>query len=470
MSDLSEKIRRARARLFGTTARDVRVPFQLNCDCGHRVGGIRQTSSQIVTCSQCSAQLFVLPVNVYPTTRRVPSEVLGGRFHQRLISVVKDLLPFLSPASAPSGRPSSRVPDRSTQDSRRAGSQQQSEGGRTAALETRERLPQGTGTAAWAAEEKRPERERKKGEVLPNARGEALPNARGEADVPELSERVRQPLMRRIRRQVTPFRLLMLAVTVVIATTAGWMYHRRQLEQARIAWRSAMDETEVVLGDRNFGQLEQILIKADQAARVLGRMDLEVGAVRNLLRQTTAINGLNSDDLYSELSTAYSPDGRLDSGRVDGLCRDVCTGWHVFECRLSAVPESEFGIAGMLELDYPMRVHSHKVRILADSSLLNSAFSAAPNSTLIFAASIESCRGPDSATQQWVIRLRSDSCALLTTREHAEQFGLSDAVDPDLTTLLEYQKQFVESTNIEDLIEKDRQLERARAGKREAKP
>lgn len=337
--------------------------------------------------------------------------------------------------------------------------------------ESRERPPQ-VGSAAWANEERRPEKDRldkdrpdKDRLDKDRKRSEATAESRTEPVVPEIPERVRQPLMRRIRRQVTPFRLLMLAVTIVITLTAAWMLHRRQLEQARIAWRSALDETELVLSDRNFGQLEQILLKADQAARTLGRRDLEVGAVRNLLRQTTAINGLNSDDIYSELSTAYSADGQLDPGRVEGLCRDVCTGWHVFECRLLSVPETDFGVAGMLELDYPIRVHSHKVRILADSSLLNSALVAAPDSTLIFAASIESCSGPDSVTQQWVLRLRSDSCALVTTREHAEQFGLSDAVDPNLATLLNYQKQFVESTNVEEFIEKDRQTEVARMGK-----
>ncbi len=109
------------------------------------------------------------------------------------------------------------------------------------------------------------------------------------------------------------------------------------------------------------------------------------------------------------------------------------------------------------------------MQILTDSSVLGAVVTADPQSPVLFAASIESCRGADGVSQAWMIKLKSESCALITTAQHAEQFGLSPEFDPQLTAIIDRQKQFVEANNVELLLEKDREIARAAAAQRREK-
>jgi hypothetical protein len=46
-------------------------PFELECECGTRLSGIRQERAKRVICPQCGDAHFILPVNPYPRTDRV---------------------------------------------------------------------------------------------------------------------------------------------------------------------------------------------------------------------------------------------------------------------------------------------------------------------------------------------------------------------------------------------------------------
>ncbi|MGV2338666.1 MAG UNVERIFIED_CONTAM: hypothetical protein LVR18_33170 [Planctomycetaceae bacterium] len=70
MTTIGERLAKARAKLFGGSTADTPTPFELPCDCGHNVAGIRRPRIQIALCSACGKSLFVLPLNVYPATRR----------------------------------------------------------------------------------------------------------------------------------------------------------------------------------------------------------------------------------------------------------------------------------------------------------------------------------------------------------------------------------------------------------------
>ncbi|HQZ68873.1 MAG TPA: hypothetical protein PLY87_27485, partial [Planctomycetaceae bacterium] len=92
MTSFKARLIKAKARLLGTTTKDIVVPFELPCDCGHRITGIRRTSYQVATCSACDVSVYVLPVNVYPATKRIRSEVLDGSVVSRLSAIVQELV------------------------------------------------------------------------------------------------------------------------------------------------------------------------------------------------------------------------------------------------------------------------------------------------------------------------------------------------------------------------------------------
>ena len=49
MTNLKARLNKARARLFGTVTQDIAVPFNLQCDCGSPINGVRRVSWQIAT-------------------------------------------------------------------------------------------------------------------------------------------------------------------------------------------------------------------------------------------------------------------------------------------------------------------------------------------------------------------------------------------------------------------------------------
>ena len=78
------KIRHLWKRLKGGADAVVSTPFQLTCECGATVRGVRRSTWIESECPSCCHSVFVLPANVYPATRLVPSTVVGGSFPERL--------------------------------------------------------------------------------------------------------------------------------------------------------------------------------------------------------------------------------------------------------------------------------------------------------------------------------------------------------------------------------------------------
>ena len=88
-----DKLKRMKARLSNDAATEIEVPYEVVCECGETVTGIRRDTWIEAECQDCYQSLFVLPTNVYPATPSVPSEVLGGTFSERLKVVISEIFP-----------------------------------------------------------------------------------------------------------------------------------------------------------------------------------------------------------------------------------------------------------------------------------------------------------------------------------------------------------------------------------------
>ncbi|MEZ6124420.1 MAG: hypothetical protein R3C49_14780 [Planctomycetaceae bacterium] len=93
MRERLSKLKRIISRLRGSGEAAVAVPYEIKCDCGASVTGMRRISWIEAECGNCCESLFVLPANVYPSTPSVPSQVLGGSFSERLKAVIQELKP-----------------------------------------------------------------------------------------------------------------------------------------------------------------------------------------------------------------------------------------------------------------------------------------------------------------------------------------------------------------------------------------
>lgn len=422
MTSLKARLHKAKARLFGSAAKDIVVPFELACDCGHRVTGIRRATYQIGTCTACDARIYVLPVNVYPATKRVRSEVLDGSVGSRLGVIVRDLVlgeqettAELQSSANPTATPGTPVVSLASP-------------------------PENAEADGEKSREKRSRKSNTQIRISPAAA--ALVAA--EILVEEPVVRVPRPGMAVVMRRVfSPFRLLMLSAAVLVAMTGWWIVTQRRMEDARKTWRREMDVAEQALEDKDLVALHESLSKAVAAANTLRRDDVESLRAGSLLRQTQAVQNLSSTDLVSMLSGFVSGDGAFSTAKATAAAELLTGKWFVFECSLL---RTENGLMA----DMPLIVDSVPVTITISSDSLQHAFTALPQSPLMFVASVEFCRVVDSGPE-FHIQLSGSSATLVTTQYHAAQMGFTAANSPGLDALLERQAELLKTASaVED--------------------
>ena len=436
MSSLKARLLKASAKLLGTAARDVPVPYELRCECGQRVTGIRRATGIQAVCSACQTTLYVLPVNVYPSTRRVRSEVLDGSLASRVGAVMKDIVVGeTNPEHSDPPRAERRSGNTEDQDSETEGS---SENGDGTDVRPRRRSNRGRATA----KSNRPES---------GDRRAAAPETDVLIQVPKVS------LGTRLQRVFSPMRLLALAGVAVLMGTGWWVIQQQRVEAARRIWRLEMDVAESTLKGEDLAGLRTALTKAVGAAAILGRMDPETRRAKSLLEQTVAVEEQSSLDLVAQLAGVFSEDGELLASKA----RDVCAGLPgqrlIFECSLKRLSET----VPLMAVDMPLIVGSVPVRIRVQSARLDRLTQATPNASVLFSAAILRCEPPEGADGEWRITLAGRSCALFTTELHVSKLGYDPDSTPGLIPLLKRQAQFVESDNSDESEESEQQPDTA---------
>ena len=419
MFSLLAKLAKAKSRLFGSAPESIPVPFEVPCDCGHRVTGIRRTSYQIAVCSACQSSVYVLPVNVYPTTRRIRSEVVDGPVLERVGTVVRDLV---------RGDTSREADD--SQEPRSVRKPQDSEGLRDYG-------------AAVDLKPKSRKSKRSAGEDV-SSTGDTAEDK--EAELIAVAQLVRIPrtgFLTRMRRFFSPTRVLALAGCVILCFTGFWTVHQRKLEQARKVWRLEMDRAETALKQKDLNTLGESLTMAVRAAKTLSRTDEESRVAESLLRQTEAVQQLTSVDLVSQLSNVVSKEGTLDVAKAG----NVADGLRGQRFAFDLVLKRQTSRANAFQLDFPLIVEDMAVDMFASSSVLASCVSGTPEANVFFTACVRDCRPPDSANRRWKIVLDGTSCTLVTTEFHAEQLGFDPRNSTSLQSILESQAKIVRSVH-----------------------
>lgn len=433
MTEFTTKLRRARARLRGTAATEFPVPYDVLCHCGAHVLGIRTSEPQQVVCQNCGSVRYILPVNVYPTTLRVPSEVLGGSFRSRLLTVARELLPAGRTGSGrtettaevqPNGRAAARYSSRITNPSDDPYVDGQTGAG-------------ADGTDAARTDDGRSIQ-------ADDASGGTMRARDGAVAVSAKRRRSRGDLARAIRRKVTPFRLLMLGAALILAMTGWWSWRQHQLDLARRAWREGRDRADTALNAGELPELEDALQDLVNAGRALGRQDAEFHLADNLLQQTRAVRKLNSNDMWEQLEAAYGVDGSADPGAAKLAENAMGSGWYIFDCRLL----TDAADRDLVKLDLPLDVRGDSVQILLASPLMQQAAVTLGGAPVLFAARVQTCEAPAGDDGGWTIHLDPGTCALMTSDVHAAAAGLTAAVRPGLAAQLQLQQKFLDDSDL----------------------
>ncbi|MCA9065020.1 MAG: hypothetical protein KDA96_18245, partial [Planctomycetaceae bacterium] len=227
---------------------------------------------------------------------------------------------------------------------------------------------------------------------------------------------------RRRRRLLTPFRMTVAAMVVVIGLTGWWMAERRARDEARLAIRHAVDDVNQALKDEDLVELESSLSKAVEATRTLDQTDAESQYLQNMYQQTLAVNHLLEVDLAAELADGLRGGlGNATTTRLAAIRDKLAPGWIVFECRVLAIRENP----GAAVLEMPMTIGSVPVEIRVFSTVLPEATRAVGDQPILFAARIHQILPPVIAGRPVVVQLDSGSCTLFTTPVHCRAVGLT---------------------------------------------
>ena len=418
MSGLGGRILRAKAKLFGTAAQEIPVPFEVYCECGGRAAGIRRVSYQVADCSDCGRMLYVLPVNPYPATRRVPSEVAAGGLAGRAAAAVRELA---GESSAGAGSGAGAGAGKRSAES--VGERREAVGGsvkpgRRAAVSSPSGVPVPSSPAVPAAPAV-PQVSQVAAQPVPQQAVQAVPVLQ------EVSLAVR------LRRTFSPVRLLVTASLLLLCLTVWWMVQQRRQDVARRVWRQQQDAVQQALQAGDLSQLTASLERVVEAAGILGRRDTEALRAESLLRQCRAVNQLSQLDLVSSLQQ-LADGNRLTDERVTAEVRGLV---FVFEAGLKPLADN----GGVLELDLPLQAGVWRVRILTEAQSLRQLHSAAPQRPILFAAALRAGRADQSAGSLQLL-LDDSSVVVLTEAVTAAAAGYS-AADASVAELLRQQEQ-----------------------------
>lgn len=390
MEATGQRIRRAKARLFGTEAAEIAVPFELSCQCGGVLRGVRRTGWQQSACDQCGTSRYVLPVNVYPATVSVHSEVVSGSFFTRLMSAVSEVAPV---RKSNDSAPGSIRPKKKAKSS--------------------------------AADSAEPSVERK---------------SRFRLRLPQFSL-PRPDVSGFLRRTFTPFRLLMMAMACIVVATGGWMIHQRRIETARQTWRTSVDQLTDLLENNDLPQLQPVLKDAVSAGTILGKNDREFRVVTNLYEETLACESISNTELLQTLRDTYSADGQLKPDAGKTLLSALSTGCFVFDTLITSVGNNR-----PLAVDLPFFTADHAVRVSIDLPDLHNVLEQSTNGRVIFAAHFQSVDVPVGDHGNWHLTLNPETFVLITSEVHCRDIGILADDDDAVAAVLENQRNFVEES------------------------
>lgn len=392
MAGKVQKLQRMKARLAGEADASLEIAFELVCECGQSIRGVRRTTSIQKQCEQCGETLFVLPMNVYPATKSVASEVIGGSFADRLKVVVGELLP--------SRKSKSSKADQSGEKSSKA--------------DTVEVAATGEHTEQAVV----------------------APKLRRKLTLPKIDVKAV------LRKTFTPFRMVILGIISVVGLTGYWMIQQQAQEAAQQVWLQATDEIESLLQDGKLVELEALLQETVNAGRTLGKTGSEWRRTVNLHQQTTAINRMANVDLLSAFHAAYK-DGVLDSFGVQKVVDSSRNGTYIFDSWIT----KDYQKKHTFDVQMPAAAGRNRVSATIELPQLEQLLQEFPDGQFLFAADIETVRAPvGDIDPDWKIRLSAESFVLLTDALLCQNVGLAADFDPQLASVLERQDEFVRTS------------------------
>lgn len=392
------------------------VPYDVACRCSHHIEGERLSRFQTVACPRCGELLFVLPNDVYP--RPKPKKLKPGTTARPASPFIDDDEPPRAPPVATTAKGNESLP------------------------------PTEADVASWADEDT-PRAPRRPRPDFPTTDKPGPPSAPEKAPAkpvepvpwgpPSESFDARMVRwrggvgegLRRLRRQLTPVRILALTIFVAVLVT-GWSVQRAKArEQAEILLRTRAETVNELIAARDLSALETELEQQTAAAELLGRDDDQSARLAALFRETIAVNRLAPGSLFSLISEANRGADGSDiewEQQFESVYRGK---WIILDSPLAR--GSDVNGIDHLTLDVPLSIRGKPLRVEADLKAFEPI--EAGTTSFLFAAQLDSMRQPTIDDPAFVLVLAPESGFLWHRPESLAFIGWEET-DPELQMAL----------------------------------
>jgi len=217
-------------------------------------------------------------------------------------------------------------------------------------------------------------------------------------------------LTRRIIRFFTPFRMIFIAIVLLVSATTFWTLRIQAIERAGTVYLQASRDGLQAIANSEIIVAEQKLAEAIAALDLLKHNDEEAKTLRQRYREVLTINNLLGDSLADVVEDAKQT---IQSGAdwQDAFARRYQNKWIVLETEVAAGDQP-----GKYKLDYPMLLAEEQLNIQGAFTLLHNI----PGDRLeedgridmIVAVQLQSCDRSKTNSINWVITVQPDSAHL----------------------------------------------------------
>lgn len=228
-------------------------------------------------------------------------------------------------------------------------------------------------------------------------------------------------LISRLRRLVTPLRLLIFTILIALSLTGYWSIRQNRVESAERNFKHHADSGLAFIHEKKFVEAVRELELAVEALELLDRDDEKTREVRQMLREAKAISDLSSKSFVA-MATDFEQAAAAGDSRWEDRFRTMFKNqWLVLE-----IPRPFIDGEDVL-FDVPLVVGNATIELRGRLDIFEQAARSGKELPTLFvvAVQLESCHREVGSSPVWVVRVRSDSAFLWANASNLKAIGFS---------------------------------------------
>lgn len=430
------------------------IPFQLQCECGSSIRGVRSERAKRQVCSECGSAHFILPENQYPETDRsqfqapVADEESVAKKPRSRKPAAGNIHTDQTEAMEADLYGKSQTEDatyslRDLADGDESESTHQEGNGRKKSRKKPKADPDDI--YEYDDEDMVYDADEEYDDIETNLHGSSggestviagvdedgwqrTPLKRKRSEKPEKNEPSGIALPPAKKKRFLP---VLFAFGVIAAGMIYWVVSSQARENAEIQLKESLDIAEREFFDGNYPQAYQALLKADEALQILGVTDERAKTVREMKRQADAATHLLDGSVMELVETAAAT--LRESGESqwkEDFSVNFEGRWFVMQL---AVPDT---VTERSRLNYDWIVDGRPIQLDGLGTVATWAVKKGGMKEILCAGRLQNCRRDRKAGNVWVVEFDPQSAFLWTDETSLIRQNMIPVFDDSIATAM----------------------------------